>query len=209
VIGVVGRVKFRGLAADAPASAYWWFPQVPTRDFVLAVRSIDDAASAASVVIGAIRRIDPNQPVADVRPLADFVADDLARPRFAMQLLGGFALVSLLLAGMGLYGVVAFWVARRTSEIALRVAIGAEPGDVLWLVMRRTVVLVSGGVAIGLVASMASARMLGGLLYGVTPADPTALMLATLFLVLVAMLAAYLPARRALHVDPVVALRAD
>jgi putative ABC transport system permease protein len=209
VIGVVGRVKFQGLAADAPASAYWWFPQVPTRDFVLAVRSIDNAASVASVVISAIRRIDPNQPVADVRPLADFVADDLARPRFAMQLLGGFALVSLLLAGMGLYGVVAFWVARRTSEIALRVAIGAEPGDVLWLVMRRTVVLVSGGVAIGLVASMASARMLAGLLYGVTPADPTALMLATLFLVLVAMLAAYLPARRALHVDPVVALRAD
>ena len=104
---------------------------------------------------------------------------------------------------------VAFWVARRTSEIALRVAIGAEPGDVLWLVMRRPVVLVSGGVAIGLVASMASARMLAGLLYGVTPADPSALMLATLFLVLVAMLAAYLPARRALHVDPVVALRAD
>jgi putative ABC transport system permease protein len=209
VIGVVGRVKFQGLAADAPASAYWWFPQVPTRDYVLAVRSIDDAASVASVVIGAIRRIDPNQPVADVRPLADFVADDLARPRFAMQLLGGFALVSLLLAGMGLYGVVAFWVARRTSEIALRVAIGAQPGDVLWLVMRRTVVLVSGGVVIGLVASMASARMLAGLLYGVTPADPSALMLATLFLVLVAMLAAYLPARRALHVDPVVALRAD
>jgi putative ABC transport system permease protein len=209
VIGVVGRVKFQGLAAEAPPSAYWWFPQVPTREFVLAVRSIDEAASVASVVIGAIRRIDPNQPVADVRALAEFVAEDLARPRFAMQLLGGFAVVALLLAGMGLYGVVAFWVARRTSEIALRVAIGAQPRDVLWLVMRRTVLLVGGGVAIGLVTSMASARALAGLLYGVTPADPTALVLATLFLVLVAMLAAYLPARRALRVDPIVALRAD
>ena len=209
VIGVVGSVKFRGLASDAPASAYWWFPQAPTRDFSLVVRSTTDAASVASATAGAIRRIDPNQAVADVRALAAFVSDDLARPRFAMQLLGGFAVIALLLAGMGLYGVVAFWVARRTSEIGLRVAIGAQPGDVLWLVMRRTVLLVAGGVAIGLVASMVSAQALAGLLYGVTPADPTALVLATLFLVLVAMLAAYLPARRALHVDPVVALRAD
>jgi len=210
VIGVVGRVKFRGLAADAPSSAYWWFPQAPSREFVLAVRSTNDAAaSVASAVIGAIRRIDPNQPVADVRALAAFVADDLARPRFAMQLLGGFAVVALLLAGMGLYGVVAFWVARRTSEIALRVAIGAQPGDVLWLVMRRTVLLVGSGVALGLVASIASARVLGGLLYGVTPADPTALVLATVFLVLVSMLAAYLPARRALDVDAIEALRAE
>jgi hypothetical protein len=209
VIGVVGRVKFRGLAADAPSSAYWWFPQAPTREFVLAVRSTDDAVSIASPVSDAIRRIDPSQPVTDVRALAAFVADDLARPRFAMLLMGGFAAVALLLAGLGLYGVVAFWVARRTSEIAVRVAIGARAGDVLWLVMRRTVLLVAGGVAIGLAASIAAARAIAGLLYGVTPADPTALVLATLFLVLVAMLAAYLPARRALHVDPIVALRAD
>jgi putative ABC transport system permease protein len=156
-----------------------------------------------------IRRLDPNQPVADVRALADFVADDLSRPRFAMSLLGGFAVVALLLAGMGLYGVVAFWVARRTSEIALRIAIGARPGEVLWLVMRRTVLLVGGGVAIGLGASMAFAKALAGLLYGVTPADPAALMLATLFLIAVALLAVYLPARRALRVDPIVALRTD
>jgi hypothetical protein len=209
VIGVVGRVKFQGLAADAPPSAYWWFPQIPTRDFVLAVRSVDDPASVASAVTGAISRIDPNQAVADVRPLAEFIADDLARPRFAMQLLGGFSLVALILAGMGLYGVVAFWVARRTSEIALRMAIGAESGHVLWLVMRRTVLLVAGGVAIGLAASIASAKALAGLLYGVTPADPAALTLATLFLVVVAMLAAYVPARRALRVDPIVALKSE
>jgi putative ABC transport system permease protein len=182
---------------------------VPTRDFVLAVRSTNDAASVASAAIGAIRQIDPNQPVADVRALAEFVADDMARPRFAMQLLGGFAGVALLLAGMGLYGVVTFWVARRTSEIALRVAIGAQRGDVLWLVMRRTILLVGSGVAIGLVAWIASAKVLAGLLYGVTPADPTALVLATLFLVLVSMLAAYLPARRALHVDAIEALTRD
>jgi ABC-type antimicrobial peptide transport system permease subunit len=126
-----------------------------------------------------------------------------------MQLLGGFAVVALLLAGMGLYGVVAFWVARRASEIALRVAIGAQPGDVLWLVMRRTVLLVGGGVTIGLGASVAIASTLTSLLYSVTPADPAALTLATLFLIAVAMLAAYLPARRALQVDPIVALRAD
>ena len=209
VIGVVGSVKFIGLAADAPPSAYWWFPQNPTREFALAVRSSGDAASVAPIVSSVIGRVDPNQAVTDVRPLAAFVADDLSQPRFAMRLMGGFAGVALFLAGMGLYGVVAFWVARRTSEIALRVAVGAQPADVLWLVMRRTVLLVAGGVAIGLGASMAFARALGGLLYGVTPADPAALMLATLFLFAVAMLAVYLPARRALHVDPIVALRAE
>jgi putative ABC transport system permease protein len=207
VIGVVGSVKFRGLAADAPESAYWWFPQVTTRDFTLSVRSATDAAAVAPVVIGAIRQIDPDQPVADVRALATFVSDDLARPRFAMQLVGAFAVAALLLAGMGLYGVVAFWVARRASEIGLRVAIGAQPSDVLWLVMRRTVLLIGGGAAIGLITSMAWARALAGLLYGITPADPTALILATLFLVSVALLAAYLPARRALHVDPIVVLK--
>jgi ABC-type antimicrobial peptide transport system permease subunit len=209
VIGVVGSVKFIGLAVDAPPSAYWWFPQQPTREFALAVRSSGDAASVAPIVTSVIGRVDPTQAVTDVRPLAAFVADDLSQPRFAMRLMGGFAGVALFLAGMGLYGVVAFWVARRTSEIALRVAVGAQPGDVLWLVMRRTVLLVAGGVAIGLGASMAFARALGGLLYGVTPADPAALILATLFLFAVAMLAVYLPARRALHVDPIVALRAE
>ena len=157
----------------------------------------------------AIRQIDANQAVADVRTLAAFVSDDLARPRFAMQLLGGFAVVALLLAGMGLYGVVAFWVARRTSEIGLRVAIGAQPLDVLWLVMGRTVLLVAGGVALGVVASIMAAKALVGLLYGVTPADPTALALATVFLVTIALLASYLPARRALRVDPMVALRTE
>jgi predicted permease len=209
VIGIVGSVRFRGLASDAPSSAYWWFPQAPARELALAVRSTGDAASLAPVVSGLIQRLDPNQPVADVRALADFVAEDMSRPRFAMELLGGFALVALLLAGMGLYGVVAFWVARRTSEIALRVAIGARAGDVLSLVMRRTMLLVGVGVAIGLAASIAFARALAGLLYSVTPADPTALLSATLFLVAVAMLAVYLPARRALQVDPIVALRAD
>jgi putative ABC transport system permease protein len=209
IIGVVGSVRYRGLAADAPPSAYWWFPQTPSRDFALAVRATGDASAIAPVVSAAVRRVDPNQPVADVRTLASFVADDLAQPRFAVQLLGGFAIVALLLAGMGLYGVVAFWVARRTSEIGVRVAIGARPHDVLWLVMRRTSVLVVAGVIVGVAASLASARLLGRLLYGVTPADPAALLLATVFLLLVAMLAAYLPARRALRVDPMVALRGD
>jgi putative ABC transport system permease protein len=209
VIGIVGSVRFLGLARDAPLSAYWWFPQVPTRDFSVVTRSTSGAASIAPIVSAVIRRLDPNQPVVDVRALAEFVSDDLSRPRFAMQLLGGFAVVALLLAGMGLYGVVAFWVARRTSEIALRVAVGAQSGDVLWLVMRRTVLLVGGGVAIGLGASVAFAKALAGLLYAVTPADPVALMLATLFLVAIAMLAVYLPARRALRVDPIAALRAE
>jgi putative ABC transport system permease protein len=141
--------------------------------------------------------------------MRDFISADLAQPRFTMLLLGSFAAAAVLLAAIGLYGVIAFGVAQRTREIGVRVALGAQHGDVLRLVMRRGMLLTGIGLAIGIAAALALGRVMAGLLYGVTPNDPATLVSVALFLAAVAMLATYLPARRATRVHPMVALRTE
>ena len=141
--------------------------------------------------------------------MRDLVADDLAQPRFTMLLLASFAAAALLLAAIGLYGVIAFSVVQRTQEIGVRLALGARQSDVLRLVMRRGMLLTATGLAIGMTAALALGQVVGGLLYGVTSHDPATLLAVALFLAAVAMLATYLPARRASRVDPMVALRAE
>jgi putative ABC transport system permease protein len=207
IIGVVGSVRWGGLAVDAPAGAYWWFPQAPRRELAIAVRTTGSPASMAGLVSAQVRAIDAGQPLAAVRPLEAFVTDDLARPRFTMLLLGGFAAAALLLAVIGLYGVIAFSAAQRTREIGVRVALGAQHRDILRLVMRRGIVLVGIGLAIGFAAALASGRVVANLLYGVTPGDPATLLGVTLFLAAVAVVAIYVPARRAVRADPLAALR--
>jgi putative ABC transport system permease protein len=160
-------------------------------------------------ISGQVREIDPNQPVAEIRALEDFVSADLARPRSTMLLIGSFAAAALLLAAIGLYGVIGFAVAQRTPEIGVRVALGAQHRDVLRLVMRRGMLLVGTGLAIGIAAALALGRVVAGLLYSVAPGDPTTLLAVTLFLTAVAIVATYLPARRATLVDPLVALRTE
>jgi putative ABC transport system permease protein len=141
--------------------------------------------------------------------MRDIVSESLAQPRFTMLLLGSFAGGALLLTTIGLYGVIAFSVTQRTREIGVRVALGAQHGDVLGLVMRRGILLVGTGLAIGIPAALVLGRILTGLLYGVSPTDPLTLLSVAVFLTAVAMLATYLPARRAARVDPMVALRSE
>lgn len=209
VVGVVGSVRWQAMAAEPPASAYWWFPHAPGRELTIVARTAGDPSGFAAVLAAQVVETDPNQPVAEIRAMRDFVADDLAQPRFTMLLLVSFAVAALLLAAIGLYGVIAFGVAQRTREIGVRVALGAERGDVLRLIMRRGMRLTGVGLAIGIVAALALGRFVASLLYGVTPADPATLLAVALFLALIAMLASYLPARRATRVDPMVALRSE
>jgi predicted lysophospholipase L1 biosynthesis ABC-type transport system permease subunit len=209
IVGVVGNVRWTGLTGKAWASLYFWFPHLPERELSVAVRTDADPSATAAAVTGVVREIDPNQPVSDIRVMGDLVSAELARPRFTMWLLGVFAATALVLAGLGLYGVLAFAVAQRTREIGIRVALGAQAHDVLRLVIGRGARLVGAGVVIGLVAALALGRFVVSLLYGVTPRDVPTLVAVTIFLVIVAGLATYLPARRAMRVDPVDALRAD
>jgi putative ABC transport system permease protein len=195
------------LAANPWDTAYFWFPQAPRREISVVARTTSDPAALAAAIAAQVRAIDPDQPVAEIRLMTDLVAADLARPRFAMLLLGGFAAAALLLSAVGLYGVMAFAVAGRRREIGVRMALGARRADVQQLVLRQGVLLI----AIGLVVGLGAAHALGGfvstLLYGVTSSDPPTLIAVAAFLTAIALVAVYLPARRASRVDPTEALR--
>jgi putative ABC transport system permease protein len=152
-------------------------------------------------------KVDPSIPVTQVRSMSEVLSVSLAEQRFNTLLLGIFAAVALLLASVGLYGVLAFSVAQRTREIGIRMALGAQARDVLRLVLRQGLILSSLGVAAGISVSLAGTRVLRGLLHGVAPTDPATFAVVALLLVAVALAACFLPARRAMKVDPMVALR--
>jgi ABC-type antimicrobial peptide transport system permease subunit len=161
----------------------------------------------AAAIMNQVREIDPNQPVAEVRGMRELVSADLAQPRFTMLLLGSFAASALLLAAIGLYGVIAFGVTERAREIGVRLALGAQHTDVLRLFMQRGMLLTGIGIGIGIALALALGHLMSGLLYGVAPRDPITLVGVAVFLASVALLATYLPARRATELDPIVALK--
>ena len=209
IIGIAGSVRWAGMAAHPNATTYWWLPQVPKADLTIVTRTDGDPSVTSRSIAAQVALVDPSQSVGEIRSLREFVTEDLAQPRFTMLLLGSFAVAALFLAAIGLYAVIAFGVTQRTREIGVRVALGAQYGDVLRLVMRRGALLVGIGLSIGIVGAFALSRFVAGLLYGVAPADPPTLITMALFLTAVAMLANYLPARRAARVDPMVALRSE
>ncbi|HEX6185782.1 MAG TPA: ABC transporter permease, partial [Pyrinomonadaceae bacterium] len=208
VVGVVKDVRQFELAADPKPQMYFTYAQagvfVPRH---LVVSTEGDPLTLAGAVRSAVWEVDKDQPVSDVQPMEVVLSESLARQRFSMLLLGIFAGVALVLAAVGLYGVMSYTVAQRTREIGLRMALGAQKGDVLRLVVGQGLKLVLVGVVLGLVASVALTRVMTSLLFGVTATDPATLVTISLVLIAVAALASYIPARRATRVDPLIALR--
>jgi putative ABC transport system permease protein len=209
VVGIVATVK-RGALSDKPApQMYTPFEQTPWPIIAAVVRTTAAPESAAASIRAVVARIDPLQSAAEIKTLEQYVARSVATPRFTAFLVGAFALFALLLAGFGLFSVMAYSVAQRSREIGIRMALGAQTADVRRMVLAQAVRTGVLGLAIGLIGSFAATRILATLLYGVRPHDPTTFAGVSVLLLAVMMLAAYLPARRATRVDPMTALRTE
>ncbi len=208
IIGVVRDAKFTNLREKPPRTFYLYYFQAPIPfNLTIHLRTDGDPASYAATIQRVVREIDPQLQVVELQTMSEAVNETLVQERFVAQLGGAFSLFALLLACVGLYGVMSYAVARRTNEIGVRMALGAQRSDVVWLVMREVALLVALGVGVGLAAAMATTRLVSALLFDLTPNDPTTIALATLLMIGVAALAGYLPARRAANVDPMIALR--
>ena len=210
IIGIVGDVLRTGLAvSDPPLQVYRPLTQRPPWFATLVVQTAFDPASVAKSVQQAIWSIDPDQAIEAISPVSALVSNSITQPRLFLVLFGLFAGIALGLAAVGLYGLIAYGVAQRTREFGIRSALGASPGEVLWLVMREGIVLLSLGLALGLAGAFGSVRVLESLVYATSVHDPRVFLGVPLLLAAVTALACWLPARRAARVEPVVALRAE
>ena len=207
IVGVVGDVKAEGLSADTWFTIYFPHPQLPSPAMTLVVRTAGDPMRIAHSVARQVYALDPEQPVSEVRTMEQVVGESLAEARFQMVLLTAFAATALLLASVGIYGVMAYTVTERTHEIGVRMAVGASPGEVVRLVVRRGAVLAGIGIAVGLGAAFGLTRLMAKLLFGVPPADPVTFGAIAVLLGAVALAASWVPARRASRVAPMAALR--
>jgi predicted permease len=209
IVGVAGSVRVDSLSGRPNPTIYLPAAQDYPGELRVVVRTTPGGGQFAPALRRAVREIDPSVPVGAVRPLAGLVDDSAARPRFVAGALAAFALAAVLLGAVGVYGVVAFAVARRTREVGVRVALGATPAAVRGLVLRDGARLAAAGVAAGLVGALAGGRLVRGLLYGVSAAEPGVLAGVAVLLSAVVLLASLLPALRAARVSPLVAMRAE
>ena len=208
VIGIVADVKRSGgLQAEHKGLAYFPIAQMPERGLFIELRAQGDPQALVSAARATVQRLDPQQPIYDIRTMEQVIAEFAAQPRFNMLLLGLFAALALVLAAVGIYGVVSYAVSQRTHEIGIRMALGAERGDVLRMVLGQGMKMAAIGVVCGFLGSVVATRALAGMLYGVNTTDPLTFAVVALLLSLVALLACYMPARRATRVDPMIALR--
>jgi putative ABC transport system permease protein len=210
VIGVAGDVRNLSVDADPGPTVYGsaktyagWNPMF------LAIRAIGDPSAQAGAVRGTVRAIDPKVPVYDVRTAEDLMTASLGSRRFNMYLLACFASMALLLACVGLFGVMAYLVSQRTHDIGVRLALGAAPASVLGMVLKQGLALTTAGVMIGILGGLAVTRWMRTLLYAIEPTDAVTFVSVPVLLVLVSIVACYLPARRAMRVDPLTALRSE
>jgi len=211
IVGIVADIRQMGI--DEPVKAEMYFPYQQIADWPgymprdLAIRTTGDTSNLAGAVRQIIREVDPDQPVSNVATMAEVLGEEAGQRRMGMIMLVGFASLALLLASLGIYGVLAYFVTQHTNEIGVRQALGATPRNILLLVLKKGMGLTLVGVVIGLVASFALTRLMSSLLFGVKAADPLTFATVPFVLVMVALLACYIPARRATKVDPLVALR--
>jgi putative ABC transport system permease protein len=207
VVGIVGDVKHYGLDSEPRAELFMPAWQQPLNGMALIVRTASDPAGFVDAIRREVLAVDAEQPIYDVSAMADVVSRSVFLPRVSMLLLGAFASSALLLAVVGIYGVVSYTVTQRTRELGVRMALGADAASTLRLVLGRSMLLVAGGTICGLLGSAAVARAIAGLLYGVSPIDPLVFIGVSVILGAAGLAASAIPARRATRVDPIVALR--
>jgi predicted lysophospholipase L1 biosynthesis ABC-type transport system permease subunit len=206
VIGVVGDMRERGLAADPTLATYLPYRGGGWTPIQVVVHTAGDPSSAVPLLRAALAEVDPHLPIADVQTLDEIVSESVASVRFVTLMLGAFAGVAVLLALAGVYGVLAYSVSRRTTEIGVRLALGASHSSVLRLIVTQGMRPVLVGVGAGLAGAFALSRLMTSFLFGVTPADPLTYAAAAVALTLAGALSCYLPARQTLAIDPVTAL---
>jgi putative ABC transport system permease protein len=205
IIGIVGDTRYQSLQGEPSATMY-----VPTRELLfvnLVIRTQGDPLSLVGGVRKEVNALDPDQPIAAIRPMTEWVAMSAAGARYRTTLLGLFALLAMILAATGIYGVMSYSVAQRTQEIGVRMALGARPLDVLKLVVRQGMMLALIGVIVGLAGALALTRVMSSLLFGVTERDPITFVAVAALLIVVAFISCFVPAHRATRVDPLIALR--
>src|SRR5579863_606636 len=207
IVGIVATVKHGTLDEDPRAAMYVPLAQNPPPDMNIVVRATGNPLLLAASIREAVSAADKDEAISTVRSMDDVIGASVAQPRFSAQLLGLFAAMALVLAAVGLYGLVAYTVTQRTHEIGIRMALGAAPADIRRMVLARGMGLALAGAAIGVLTALGLGRLLTGLLFGVSPTDPASYIVVTFMLTIVAFAASYLPARRAMRVDPLVALR--
>jgi putative ABC transport system permease protein len=209
IVGVVGDVRYNRMTAEPQPTVFLLNSQTPRYISYLVVRSTADPMTLTTAIRREIQEIDKTQTVAAIKTMEQYLSESVARPRLYAILLGVFAGLALLLSAIGLYGLMAYTVSQRTHEIGIRMALGGQRRDIFKLVVGRGLLLALVGMSVGVAGALALTRMLTGLLFGVKPTDPVTFACVLSLLVLVSLLACYLPARRATKVDPLVALRTE
>jgi putative ABC transport system permease protein len=207
IAGVVKDVKSDGLDAEATPEMYLPFPQNISSAMTLVVRTNSNPSNSITAVRGIVQTIDKDQPVYNVRTIAQLFNESIAQRRLNMLMLVAFAIIALLLAISGIFGLMAYTVAQRTHEIGVRIALGAQKSDIIKLVFGQGMSLTMIGLSLGLVAAFALTRLMTSLLFGVSATDPLTFLSISLLIAAVALVACYIPARRAMKVDPMIALR--
>ncbi|MFP5263120.1 MAG: ABC transporter permease [Blastocatellia bacterium] len=207
IIGVIKDVKHRALESESQEEIYVPYSQNPWSFMTVVARTDSDAKDMAAALKSEVWAIDRDQPIDSIKTAEQMIGDSVSRPRFYARLLGLFAGLAMVLAAVGIYGVISYSVTQRTHEIGIRMALGARQGEVLRMVVRQGLMLTLLGVVIGLAASLALTRLMSNLLYGVSVTDPATFLIVSLLLMCIAAMASYIPARRAAKVDPLEALR--